>query len=161
MTQAYVPSRGMIVLSNDEPPAKRCVLGIDAAWTLRQPSGVALAAEHFDGWQVVAAAPSYEHFLALTEGGAPKNQRPCGSMPDAPALLASASILAGRDFDLVAIDMPLSHEQIVSRRTSDNQLSSAYGGRKCGTHTPSALRPGAFSTLLSEAFPSLGISPAD
>src|SRR4029077_20315698 len=47
---------------------------------------------------------------------------------------------------------PLAYAPIVGRRTSDNKLSSAYGGHKCGTHTPSVVRPGALSTLLRGAF---------
>ena len=46
----------------------RTVLGIDAAWTVKQPSGVALLREGEAGWQVVAAAPSYSSFLGLAEG---------------------------------------------------------------------------------------------
>ena len=43
----------------------RAVLGIDAAWTLTQPSGVAVAAELHDGWHLIAAAASYQRFQAL------------------------------------------------------------------------------------------------
>ena len=47
---------------------ERTVIGIDAAWTITQPSGVALAAESAGRWQIVCAEPSYEHFFALAEG---------------------------------------------------------------------------------------------
>src|SRR2546430_2209104 len=120
----------------------RAVLGIDAAWTLTQPSGVALAVERTNGWHLIAAVASYQRFQALADSRQPAEERPLGSLPDAPAVLASASVLCGRRVDLVAIDMPLARSPIVGRRTSDKAVSKAYGGRKCGTHTPSASRPG-------------------
>jgi hypothetical protein len=42
----------------------RAVLGIDAAWTLSQPSGVALVAETPNAWRLVAADASYQRFHA-------------------------------------------------------------------------------------------------
>jgi predicted RNase H-like nuclease len=62
----------------------------------------------------------------------------------------------GRPVDLVAIDMPLARSPIVGRRASDDAVSSAYGGRKCGTHTPSAFRPGRMSDDLREGFERAG-----
>ena len=129
----------------------RAVLGIDAAWTLTQPSGVALAAEVSSGWRVIASASSYQRFLALANH-LPEEGRPSGSLPDAPALLASASILCGHPIDLVAVDMPLARTPIVGRRISDDAVSRAYGGRKCGTHTPSILRPGRMSDHIRDSF---------
>jgi predicted RNase H-like nuclease len=67
-------------------------------------------------------------------------------------LLASASRLCGGSVELVAIDMPLARLPIVGRRASDNAVSKAYGGRKCGTHTPNALRPGRISDYVRESF---------
>ena len=51
-----------------------CVLGIDAAWTKHNPSGVALVAKDQaqpSTWRLIAAEPSYEHFLARAAGGTP------------------------------------------------------------------------------------------
>jgi predicted RNase H-like nuclease len=48
--------------------------------------------------------------------------------------------------------MPLSHVPILGRRVSDNAVSAAYGAKKCGTHTPSATRPGPLSDALREGF---------
>jgi len=45
----------------------RSVLGIDAAWTLTQPSGVALAVEDAGGWRLAAVAASYEDFVAAVD----------------------------------------------------------------------------------------------
>jgi len=130
----------------------RAVLGIDAAWTLNQPSGVALAVERSVGWHLIAAASSYQRFHALADSTPPREQRPSGSLLDASMLLASASMLCGCPVDLVAIDMPLAREPIVGRRISDDVVSRVYGGRKCGTHTPSALRPGPMSDQVRESF---------
>jgi predicted RNase H-like nuclease len=134
----------------------RAVLGIDAAWTLTQPSGVALAVELANGWRLIAAAASYQRFHAMVDSRQPAEPRPSGSSPDAPALLASATILCGRPVDLVAIDMPLALTPINTRRFADNAVSKAYGGRKCGTHTPSALRPGRISDALRNSFERAG-----
>jgi predicted RNase H-like nuclease len=134
---------------------RRAVLGIDAAWTLTQPSGVALVAETTAGWGLVAAEPSYQRFQA-TAHGFPAEERPSGSEPKPSALLSSALKLCGRPLDLVAIDMPLAHTPIVGRRVSDDAVSKGYGARKAGTHSPSATRPGRISDDLRSAFEAAG-----
>lgn len=132
----------------------KAVLGIDAAWTTSQPSGVALARESDHGWELVIASPSYRDFI---DGrGRWDGDRPAGSTPIAAEIIAAASKMAGADIDVVAIDMPLSRTPITSRRTSDNLVSSAYGSRKCGTHTPSASRPGLISDVLKMEFEAEG-----
>jgi predicted RNase H-like nuclease len=128
------------------------VLGIDAAWTLTQPSGVALATDGPNGWRLLAVESSYQRFQALADGDLETEERPSGSLPDAQALLASAVKISGGPINLVAIDMPLACSCIKGRRSSDNAVSKAYGARKCGTHTPSALRPGRVSENLKESF---------
>ncbi len=130
----------------------RSVLGIDAAWTCTQPSGVALAAETASGWKLIAVETSYQCFHALVADDLVREVRPSGSIPDATALLASCRALHDRPVDVVAIDMPLSHVRINGRRVSDAAVSKAYGRRKCGTHTPSASRPGQMSNNLREKF---------
>ena len=131
------------------------MLGIDAAWTAGQPSGVALAVLEAERWHLRAVAPSYDHFLTLAEGEA-VGERPRGRLPDAPALLAAAEALAGARVDLVAIDMPLARTPILARRASDNAITRAFGGRYCGTHSPSAMRPGPLSDGLRAGFEDLG-----
>jgi len=49
----------------------RAVLGIDAAWTATEPSGVALAVEDASGWRLVAVDGSYDHFQARARGMVP------------------------------------------------------------------------------------------
>lgn len=135
----------------------RSVLGIDAAWTIRNPSGVAVAADCGDGWHLVAAAPAYAAFHALA-GSDPTDKF------DAERLLQDTTRLAGTPPGLVALDMPIMGELITARRVSDNAISAAYGARAAGTHSPSALRPGPLAvdmlTALTRAgFPLLCDNP--
>ncbi len=136
----------------------RAVLGIDAAWTAHNPSGIALVVETAGGWRLVAAEPSYDRFLARAGGRPVAGLRPMGSLPDAAALLTAAKTLGGTDVSLATVDMPLALTPITGRRVSDRTISSAYGARKCATHAPSAERPGPISDKLREDFGSLGYS---
>jgi predicted RNase H-like nuclease len=133
----------------------RSVLGIDAAWTASQPSGVALAVGTSSGWRLVAVAASYGRFHAAASGRDPE-PRPAGSVPVAADLLASAWALAGCPVGLVAIDMPLSLDPVTGRRASDDAVSRAYGARGAGTHTPSAVRPGPIADGLRLGFERAG-----
>ena len=133
------------------PRSPRLVLGIDAAWTMTQPSGVALARENASGWQLVAVESSYARFRERAEGLEPHTPSG-GEAPDVGALPAACRQLAGREPDVVAVDMPLSREPIVGRRVSDRAVSSAFGARKAATHSPSALRPGALADALRADF---------
>lgn len=134
----------------------RAVLGIDAAWTARNASGVAVAVERGSAWGLVAVAKSYEHLYSLADPDRPQSPPGAGSLPDPVMLLRSAERLAGCRIDLVAVDMPLARSPIIGRRASDNAVSSAYGARGCGTHSPSAVRPGAISDRLREGFEAAG-----
>ena len=124
------------------------VLGIDAAWTKKNPSGIAIAVKRDDGWQLMGLYPSYHDFL-----GQPELK---GQMPSASALLSKAEAIANAPMQLVSVDMPLSRQPIVKRRESDNAVSRKYGGRGAGTHSPSAERPGKISDELREEFQSCG-----
>jgi predicted RNase H-like nuclease len=138
-------------IADVDPTPTQVVLGIDAAWTAGQPSGVALAVLEAERWHFRAVAPSYDHFLNRA-AGVTCDAPPRGSLPEAPALLAAAEALAGARVDLVAIDMPLARTPIVARRASDNAITRAFGGRYCGTHSPSAARPGPLSDGLRAGF---------
>jgi len=70
------------------------VLGIDAAWTVSQPSGLALVAETAMGWRLVAVEASYQRFLTQAHG-LPREEHPTGSKPGPEALLASSHTLCG------------------------------------------------------------------
>lgn len=142
-----------------EPPpvAGALVLGIDAAWTAHQPSGVALVEQASHGSRCVAVAPSYDSFLALAEGiPLDWTVRPQGSRPAMGPLLAAAERLGGRPVDLIAFDMPLSTEAIHTRREADRQVSQFFGSRGCAVHSPTAQRPGAIAEAIRESLQKLG-----
>ena len=75
------------------------MLGIDAAWTLTQPSGVALVVEEEGGWRVPRVSSSYASFIAPEERGT------VGRF-NSGTLLATSAALCGGDVSLVAVDMP-------------------------------------------------------
>jgi len=130
----------------------RSVLGIDAAWTEKQPSGVALVTETTSGWHLEAIAGSYLDFLTLgkiASDGYPMK-------PDPTAIIRACEMIHARTPDIVAIDMPIAHSPITSRRASDNAVSKAYGGRWASTHTPSATRPGKIADDLRSGFDTVG-----
>lgn len=131
------------------------ILGIDAAWTTTQPSGIALVGKESAGWRLIAVADSYQRFHAQADGTA-QEARPSGAQPNAAALLRTAAKLSGKTVDLVAIDMPMAHSPIVGRRGADDSVSKEYGGRKCATHSPSTSRPGRMSDLLTHEFEAEG-----
>jgi len=134
---------------------KRAILGVDAAWTESQPSGVALAVETEGGWRLAAVEASYGHFVGRANGDA-LGERPHGSKPDAAMLLGAARQLCGRRVDLVAVDMPMARRPIVGRRPCDTAISKRYGGKGAATHSPSAERPGKVSDALRAGFEALG-----
>lgn len=135
----------------------RTVLGIDAAWTDHQPSGVALVQQQGQSWRCLAVAPSYASFLALAEGfPVDWGARHRGSKPDVRELLNASARMAGRPVDLIAIDMPLSTEPIGGRRSADQQVSSEYGSRGCSVHSPTTTRPGALADELRSDLEQLG-----
>lgn len=130
------------------------ILALDAAWTATEPTGVALVASDGTGWRCVAVAPSYDSFLELANGVPVLwAQGPfLGSVSDIPKLLDAAQRLANSPVDLVTIDMPIATTPVTTRREADNVISTAFGGRGCSTHTPSAMRPGPLGANLSAAF---------
>lgn len=133
----------------------RAVLGIDAAWTDRNSSGVAVAVEDANGWQLKGAWPSVAHFMADAYGQ-PAPDKPSGGIAPANDLLAATRGLVGNLPDLVAIDMPMALEPITGRRGSDDALSRTYGARWCAAHSPSSERPGAISDRLRHGFGDAG-----
>ena len=128
-------------------PPEKIVLGIDAAWTAANPSGVALVAETDGIWRIVAVAASFEDFIGLAgddEGSGPA------------ALIAAAARLAGRIPDLVTVDMPMMDAPILARRAADNAVNRAYAGRGAGTHSPTVIRPGAVGRALEAGLSAAG-----
>ncbi len=98
----------------------RAVLGIDAAWTTGQPSGVALCVERGGTWRCEAVVPSYTDFLGLAQGSAVDWTRPrvAGGAPEPGRILDAASALAGEaEVKAVALDLPLAATTITGRRS--------------------------------------------
>ena len=140
-------------------PNNACVLGIDAAWTAHQPSGIALVQNTATGWSCMAIAPSYEAFIAETFGQTwDPEQKARGSTPDPAALLQASQQLAGAAVSCVSVDMPLASTPITRRRAADTAISSRFGPKGCAVHSPSAERPGAIADQLRADFAALGYS---
>ena len=133
------------------------VLGIDAAWTAHQPSGIALVQRTTAGWSCLAVAPSDEAFINQASGQAwdPK-QKATGSRPNPAALLQASQQLAGAKVSCVSVDMPLATTPIISRRAADTEISRRFGPRGCAVHSPSAERPGALADQLRADFAAHG-----
>ena len=143
----------------------QAVLGIDAAWTERQPSGVALIEGDQNLWRIVCLAPSYDAFVAYSQGVPVDWKAPNfrGSRPDITALIKSAKDMITTGLSVVAIDMPVATVPFDSRRAADTAISKAFGSRGCSTHSPSTTRPGRLgrsimSQLNAEGFPLATVS---
>jgi predicted RNase H-like nuclease len=129
------------------------ILGIDAAWTATEPSGIALLQQHEKRWRCVAVAPSYAAFSAQAHGSvADWSKLEKGSIPDVANLLRTASMLTGEPVSLVAIDMPVATDAIVGRRFADQAVSRLFGAHWCSAHSPNQIRPGALGAELSRRF---------
>jgi len=127
------------------------VLGIDAAWTEGQPSGVALIQRQGRRWRCLAVTPSYASFIEASPGTAVDwEARPSPGRPDMNRIIAAATRMAGRRPDVIAADMPLSTGRITGRRAADTLVSREFGARKCGTHSPSEVRPGPLSEQIRD-----------
>ena len=134
-----------------------CVLGIDAAWSAHQPSGIALVQNTARGWSCLAIAPSYEAFIDQASGQTwDPEQKARGSRPDPAALLKASQQLAGAAVSCVSVDMPLATTPITSRRAADTAISSRFGPKGCAVHSPSAERPGAIADQLRADFAAFG-----
>ena len=134
-----------------------CILGIDAAWTVHQPSGIALVQRTNAGWSCLAVASSYRAFIGQASGQAwDPEQKATGSRPDPAALLEASQQLAGAELSCVSVDMPLATTPITSRRAADTAISSRFGPKGCAVHSPSAERPGALADQLRADFAALG-----
>ncbi len=120
------------------------VLGIDAAWTAREPSGVALVRENQGRWQVLGVQPSYNAFIQAAENQPFdwKIKSVPGCVPDMGRLLGAAETLAGEPVQVITLDMPISRVPFHTRRAADNEISKAFANRWCGTHSPTRDRPG-------------------
>lgn len=128
----------------------RAILGIDAAWTQREPTGVALIHGEGSTWSIASVAPSYESFVACGQG-VPVDWRAAkfgGNWPKLPEVINAARQITTADLCVVAVDMPIATVPFESRRAADSAISRAFGGRGCSAHSPNATRPGALGAGL-------------
>jgi predicted RNase H-like nuclease len=130
------------------PRDRVAVLGIDAAWTDHEPSGVALIERVDSRWICRRVSPSYEAFVGTAS---PSPAADVGSV-----LAASRSLSDGVDLCTVAVDMPLARSVIAARRTADDAVSRSFGHCWTSTHTPNARRPGPTGRRLMTAFETAG-----
>ena len=141
----------------------RSVLGIDAAWTANQPSGVALVQKDPAGrWEFVELAPSYDAFIALAAGIPVRwDEKPKGTRPEPePLLRAAEQLLGGGRVTAISVDMPMAKVPITKRRASDSAVSQKFGSKGCGVHSPSSYRPGAISDQMLKPLVALGYNLA-
>ncbi len=123
---------------------KQVILGIDAAWSATQPSGVSLFGYDGKQWHCIAIAPSYQQFIELVSNEDINwNIKPKNGLPVLQTLLNTASSLAkGQLVNVISVDMPLSKVKIKNRRIADNEISREFGGLGCAVHSPNTIRPG-------------------
>jgi len=123
----------------------RYVLGINAAWTEKEPTGAALlAVNENNSIELVKIARSYEEFL---KDNIQWNDSVSGSRPDLPGVCGYCKN-NGWDIDLIALDIPLAPERIKARRECDSQISRNYGKYGASTHSPNEERPGVISEII-------------
>lgn len=140
-------------MTSDDTPSRN-LLGIDAAWTATNPTGLALLRPEGERPRLLRIARSYDEALVIGEGESPDWLAPLKVGPDAlPDVLKSWGPVA-----LAAVDMPLARSPITGRRPADTAVSKAYGGRKAAVHSPSAERPGAVGVQLHKALEQAGLS---
>jgi predicted RNase H-like nuclease len=133
------------------------ILGIDAAWTAKQPSGVALVQKHGARWRCIFAAPSYMSFIERADGRLPDWTRTSiGSSPDPESLLHACAQLAREPAALITLDMPVATTPIVGRRVADREVSRTFGAQWCSAHSPGPVRPGSLGAQLSRRFAEVG-----
>jgi predicted RNase H-like nuclease len=133
------------------------VLGIDAAWTETEPSGVALVRSQGAAWECLLIAPSYASFVAAANGEPVEwSSRPTGGLPNVDRILAAVRQVNGAPVDVIAVDMPLATTPIIGRREADNEISHEFGARHCAVHTPSRERPGKIADQLRAEFAARG-----
>lgn len=130
------------------------ILGIDAAWTEKHPSGVALVKGCLQDWHCIAIAPSYESFVDIAANKQVDWNRGLfkSSHLNVSALIGAAEKLAGESVDIVAIDMPISKDKITARRQADSSLSEDFGRFQAAVHSPSESIPGKHGERITKDF---------
>lgn len=125
------------------------VLGIDAAWTAKEPSGVAVLKYNESGkHELVKLGRSYKEFV---QGEINWSQDASGSVPDIKELLEGCCKY-GYNISAAALDIPLSPMPITGRRVAENLISREYGKYGAATHSPNSERPGKISEAIFQGF---------
>jgi len=120
-------------------------IGIDAAWTVRQSSGVCLL-KSIEGTEceIVRLGRSYDEF---SQGSINWSQKVSGLTASLSDVLNACADVNARP-DCIAVDMPIASYHIKSRRDCETAISKAYGRKGASTHNPNEERPGMISVKL-------------
>jgi predicted RNase H-like nuclease len=120
------------------------ILAIDAAWSEREPSGVALLQQAGNQWSCRALAPSYAQFVSLANAQPIEwSNKPVGQLPDIEQLLHAARQLLGhQQVNLITVDMPVSNTAITGYREAERAIARSFSKYGCAAHSPSVSRPG-------------------
>jgi predicted RNase H-like nuclease len=160
MNEADTCRAEVVPHSNSEIDARRsvtlegeAVLGIDAAWTDRNPSGVALLQRKDGMWRSLRVAPSYATFCRHFGWN---DSIPGAPIDAAEVLNACRQLLGGALPGVVAVDMPLATIPISGRRRADSKISRRFGHRGCAVHSPTPTRPGETGRKLQQGFETAG-----
>lgn len=115
------------------------ILGVDAAWTEKNASGVALLQFNIGEKSISlkSVASSYEDF---TQNKVQKG------IVDFKNLLGYCENNLSAPVDIVSLDIPLAHYEITSRRKADQDISVRFGGKGASAHSPNSKYPGQTST---------------
>ncbi len=130
------------------------ILGVDAAWTAHNPSGISLL--HYDPGkplQVVKLARSYREFL---ERDTPDWENPPQSSPPLLTDLLRHCRTRGYDVRVVALDIPIAPEPVRGYREADRALTRAYSRRGAPVHSPTPARPGVISDTIYQQLTAMG-----
>ncbi|MDW7674914.1 MAG: DUF429 domain-containing protein [Bacillota bacterium] len=128
---------------------RRYILGIDAAWSTKNPSGVALLESNPNQQpKLIKVGRSYEEFQ---NGLVNLDLKVTGSFPSFSELLEPIP----RPI-IIALDIPMAPFLIEGRREVDQALSREYGRYKAAVHSPTKDRPGIIATAIFEQLKNLG-----
>ena len=135
------------------------ILGIDAAWSENNPSGVALIRQRREGdYAYIAAAPSCQSFIQFANGeDVDWSAKPAGGHIQPSELLAAiAARWPDTDVQVISVDIPVANQRVCRRRFCDATISKKFGAAWAGTHSPTKSRPGAVSDDLMGELKKLG-----
>jgi len=129
------------------------ILGVDAAWTFHNPSGVALLEISSRSKPVIVhLGRSYSEFLAEEIRW---DQPSAATPPQLPKLLAYCQTHFGT-IRVVALDIPIGPQPVRSYREADRAVTRRYGGRGASVHSPTPERPGPVADLLYQQLTEAG-----